>query len=122
NNLNEPKIQVEGTTFDKEKVLLELFNRQTALKPKLGLQLEINRSFSFFTEIGYLIPLTKDEGLLFSNENKNGALGRISLKKQTLDFSNMRLDFRLDGQKATQNPYTTSLFLNVGIKGFLRFR
>lgn len=115
-------IEVESTTFDKNKVRLELFNQQMALKLKLGIQVELSRSFLAFGEVGYFIPIIQKQGLVFSDENKNGALGTIGLKKSEIDFHNPSVNITLDGKKVTHLPFKNFLFFNIGFKGFLKIR
>ncbi len=121
-NTSATKIEVEAITFDKDKVQFELQNRQFVIKPKIGFLLEINRRLFSFAEVGCLIPVSNQERLVFLNENNNGLLGTIGLKKSEVSLSNPRVDFRADRQNTNRLPFTNFLYFNVGIKGFLSIR
>jgi hypothetical protein len=113
-------ITIDGVTFKNDKVRLELMNEQLAIKPKINYEVEINRKYSFYFEVGYLLTFSQRHRLLFSDENKNGALGSIGLNRKTLPFSNERTSVLVNGQPAERFPFENLLYITIGCKGSIK--
>jgi hypothetical protein len=113
-------ITIDGVTFKNDKVRLELMNEQIALKPTIKYEVEVNRKYSFYLEVGYLLTFSQRHRLLFSDENKNGALGSIGLNRKTLPFSNERTSVLVNGQPAERFPFENLLYITIGCKGSIK--
>ncbi|WP_026999418.1 carboxypeptidase-like regulatory domain-containing protein [Eisenibacter elegans] len=122
NNNNAENIAIEGTTFDKETVRAEYLQRQSALKLRLGLEVELERNILAFVQVGYFIPLQESHSLLFSDKNEFGLVGMIGQRRKEVDFDNPRAAVQQNGQESRNFLFNNLLFFNVGFKWNLKLR
>ncbi len=107
------RLNIEGKTFEDKKLRAELFQNFQALKPKLGFQLEINRSLRAFVEGGCLLALSYGRSGMRFRERSRGLLG----DKQEVGFANDRLNLVINNQTTNRLPFGQDVFFNIGLKG-----
>lgn len=119
-NSSPTPLRIYETTFEKERLRVDLVKQQHSIKFSLGVHLEISRVTYLFLHTGYLTSFDERNGLLFQNKFK--AFTTNNRQKQWVDTSEQNLYLKADNKRVDALPFKANLFVNIGICGNISFR
>ena len=113
-------VNISGKDFNND-LKITLISKQQAIKPTLGINVDVNKMLTGFVEGGYLFNLIQYDALKFIQKPSN-ILQRLFPITQEVSISSTGVNIESNNQPIYKIPYINQFNFRVGFKGLIRFR